>query len=125
MQRGPPTTVKAPARFPQLTGATHSQIVTSNHNIGDGMSTLHDFAKNSKRIEFIGIVGKAGPRHTAYGWAIDIADNSLRPCKWIDVVPNDPDAISGLCRGNSVRVDGVILEDGDRPLAYAKVTLLE
>ena len=89
------------------------------------MSTLQDLIKNGKLIKFFGIVGKAGPRQTAYGLAIDVADNSVRPCKWMDVIPGDPEAITKLSRGDAICADGVILEDGDRPLVYAKITALE
>ena len=89
------------------------------------MLTLQELMKNGKPIKFFGIVGKAGPRQTTYGWAIDVADNSVRPCKWVDVIPDDPEVLVKLSRGDSVCVEGVILEDGQRPLVYAKVTALE
>ncbi len=88
------------------------------------MSKLHEMPKNGKRIKFVGIVGKAGRCQTPDGWAIDVADNSVRPCRWIDVIPDDPEVISNLSRGDLVEVDGVILQEGKRPLVLAKVTVL-
>lgn len=88
------------------------------------MFTLHEMPKNGKPIKFIGIVGKAGPRQTAYGWAIDIADNSVRPCKWVDTIPKEPQSAVDFARGDLVEVEGVILVNDKRPLIYGTVTVL-
>ena len=89
------------------------------------MPTLQDLAKNGKHIKFVGIVGKAGPCQTDFGKAIDVADNSVRPCKWVDVIPKEPQSADDFVRGDRIEVNGVILVDGKRPLVYCEVTILQ
>ena len=88
------------------------------------MTTLQDLVKNGNPVVFTGIVGKAGVRETRYGSAIDVADNSVRPCRWIDVIPDDPQLVGSLIRGDLVEIRGVILVGGKRPLVYGTVTVL-
>lgn len=88
------------------------------------MNTLQEPCENDNIIEFVGIVGKAGPCHTAYGVAIDIADNSVRPCRWRDVIPDDPALIDELTRGDAVNVRARVLEESERPLVRGKVEIL-
>ncbi len=88
------------------------------------MTTVHHTDENDNTIEFVGIVGKAGPRLTAYGWAIDVADNSVRPCFWRDVIPDYPALMDELTCGDVVNVKGRVLEDSKRPLVRGKVEIL-
>ena len=88
------------------------------------MTTLQDPRENDNIVEFVGIVGKAGPCRTAYGLAVDVADNSVRPCRWRDVIPDDPALIDELTRGDVVNVRGRVLEDSKRPLVLGKVEIL-
>lgn len=88
------------------------------------MSNLHDPHENDNQIEFVGIVGKAGPRLTAHGCAIDVADNSVRPFLWRDVIPDDPALIDKLMCGDLINVKGRVLQDSKRPLVRGEVEIL-
>ena len=88
------------------------------------MTTLQDPRENDNNIEFVGIVGKAGPRQTAQGKAIDVADNRVRPCVWVDVVPDDPDIVDVLSCGDVVKIRGTVLMNSKRPLVRGKVEIL-
>ena len=87
------------------------------------MLTLQHLVQNGKSIAFVGIVGKAGPCETPYGMAIDVADNSVWPCRWILVIPDNPDIVSNLSRGDVVQIDGTILKDGKRPLVFGRASI--
>lgn len=89
------------------------------------MTNVHHSSAIDNRIEFVGIVGKAGIRRTPYGLSIDVADNRVRPCLWVDVIPDDPFILKKLSCGDVVDVVGEIMLDGSRPLVRATVTILQ
>ena len=88
------------------------------------MINVHDPDENDNKIEFVGIVGKAGSRQTTHGLAIDVADNTVRPCRWVDVVPDNPAMIVDLVCGDVVRVIGEVLQTGSRRLVSGNVAIL-
>ena len=68
------------------------------------MSNLQREPSNGNLFTFVGTVGKLGPCPTAYGKAIDIADNSCQPCRWSNVVPANPEILEHLHCGDQVHV---------------------
>ena len=88
------------------------------------MTTVHEPHENDNQIEFVGIVGKAGPRRTPRGLAIDVADNRERPCRWYDAVSDDPDLVAALSCGDVVKIVGKVLQTGHRPLICGTITIL-
>ena len=88
------------------------------------MINVHDPDENDNKIEFVRIVGKAGSRQTTHGLAIDVADNTVRPCRWVDVVPDNPAMIVDLVCGDVVRVIGEVLQTGSRRLVSGNVAIL-
>lgn len=90
------------------------------------MINLHQPSTNGNQqdISFVGIVGKAGPRQTTYGLAIDVADNRTRPCRWFDVIANDAALVPTLSCGDIVEICAVVLQSGRRPLIRGSVKML-
>ena len=68
------------------------------------MSNLQQGPSTDNPSQFVGTVGKFGPRETAYGPAIDIANNDHQPCRWYDVVPTNPEILQQLQQGSRVLV---------------------
>ena len=68
------------------------------------MGNLQQEPLNDNQFDFIGSVGRLGPCLTAYGMAIDIADNRYRPCRWHNVVPTNPEILENLHCGDQVLV---------------------
>ena len=68
------------------------------------MGNLQQEPLNDNQFDFIGSVGRLGPCLTAYGKAIDIADNSCELRRWRNVVPTNPEILEHLHRGDLVHV---------------------
>ena len=68
------------------------------------MRNLQQEPSTDNPSQFVGTVGRFGPRETAYGLMIDIADNDHQPCRWYDVVPRNPEILAQLQQGTHVLI---------------------